>query len=145
MSSLRTWFLKLSVYAILKMPGSLCACPRVGKATHVPRSSLDRGCAVRIGHAIGICCMDTHAVLLCFHVSLAYACYFTYSRPNSNARGCAIPCLDETNKPCGCADSLCVEPAPPGVEHNRQWVVYEVVQPKTKGGKGKGKAKKGAA
>lgn len=56
-----------------------------------------------------------------------------------------MPCADDNTKACGCADYLCPEPPAPGVEHNRQWVVYEVVQPKGKGkaaSSGAGKAKK---
>jgi len=56
--------------------------------------------------------------------------------PDSTARGCSMPCLDDNKKACGCADHLCPEATPAGREHNRQWVVYELVQPKKgKGGK----------
>jgi hypothetical protein len=66
-------------------------------------------------------------------------------RPNSESRGCFMPCLDDGTKACGCADSLCPDPTPRGQEHNRQWAVYEIVAPR--GGKSGGKkagGKKGA-
>lgn len=61
---------------------------------------------------------------------------------NSESSGCEMPCVDDASKPCGCADSLCTEPAAPGVEHNRQWAVYQVQAPKASGGKKGGARKK---
>ncbi|RLN97838.1 hypothetical protein DYB28_014653, partial [Aphanomyces astaci] len=42
--------------------------------------------------------------------------------------GCARPCLDDGAKACGCSDDACLEPKMDGEEHNRRWVVYEVLK-----------------
>jgi dolichyl-diphosphooligosaccharide--protein glycosyltransferase len=45
--------------------------------------------------------------------------------------GCSRPCLDVTDAVCGCSDGGCLEVgdyAVPPEEHNRRWVVYEVLE-----------------
>eukprot|EP01029_Cantina_marsupialis_P016541 TRINITY_DN3691_c0_g1_i1.p2 TRINITY_DN3691_c0_g1~~TRINITY_DN3691_c0_g1_i1.p2 ORF type:complete len:432 (+),score=150.14 TRINITY_DN3691_c0_g1_i1:1484-2779(+) len=44
-------------------------------------------------------------------------------------KGCVRPCLDDKKKRCGCADAGCgKEPIPEGLEENRRWAVYEILQ-----------------
>jgi len=45
----------------------------------------------------------------------------------ANDAGCQRPCLDVEDKQCGCADSYCTTPISQEEEHNRRWVVYEIV------------------
>eukprot|EP00967_Tisochrysis_lutea_P110783 scaffold173633_cov27-Tisochrysis_lutea.AAC.1 len=53
--------------------------------------------------------------------------------------GCLIPCADDTELGCGCADELCggLQPVA-GEEHVRRWAIYDVAPKKSK------KSKKGA-
>ncbi|KAH9189348.1 hypothetical protein AeNC1_008676 [Aphanomyces euteiches] len=44
-----------------------------------------------------------------------------------NSKDCDRPCLDDPAKACGCIDGACSEPKMEGEEHNRRWVVYEVL------------------
>jgi dolichyl-diphosphooligosaccharide--protein glycosyltransferase len=46
--------------------------------------------------------------------------------------GCERPCPDDSAAACGCVDDLCDGQLPAGEEHNRRWVVYEVLPPAKK-------------
>eukprot|EP01138_Halocafeteria_seosinensis_P011669 gb/GECG01011925.1/.p1 GENE.gb/GECG01011925.1/~~gb/GECG01011925.1/.p1 ORF type:complete len:901 (+),score=82.58 gb/GECG01011925.1/:1-2703(+) len=48
-------------------------------------------------------------------------------KPDGRGAGCERACLDTGSRSCGCSDLGCGdEPTPPGEEHNRRWVVYEI-------------------
>lgn len=51
----------------------------------------------------------------------------TPDRPRNNG-GCERPCLDDRSKSCGCVDNICTEGKPAGLDNNRRWAVYEVIQ-----------------
>ncbi|KAF0714662.1 Aste57867_3762 [Aphanomyces stellatus] len=48
----------------------------------------------------------------------------------TDSKDCERPCLDDGSKACGCIDGACTEPKMDGEEHNRRWVVYEVLPKK---------------
>jgi len=62
-----------------------------------------------------------------------------YPNGDMQLEGCERPCADDPSKYCGCTDMACTGPRAPGEEHNRRWVVYEMVGMGKKGG---GKKKK---
>ena len=45
------------------------------------------------------------------------------------SEGCTVSCTDADSEAyCGCADAACGgDPMPPGEEHNRRWMVYEII------------------
>ncbi|ETV91205.1 hypothetical protein H310_14082 [Aphanomyces invadans] len=45
-----------------------------------------------------------------------------------HSKDCERPCLDDGSKACGCMDGACTEPKMDGEEHNRRWIVYEVLK-----------------
>lgn len=48
-------------------------------------------------------------------------------KPDGRGAGCERACLDTPSRYCGCSDLGCGdEPTPPGEEHNRRWIVYEI-------------------
>ncbi len=46
---------------------------------------------------------------------------------DTSGQGCERPCVDYPNKVCGCVDSTCSGPKPPGEDNNRRWAVYELL------------------
>lgn len=66
--------------------------------------------------------------------AFAFSSLINFNAADKNMKGgdmrgpdCERRCEDVHEKFCGCIDYACASPLPPGEEHNRRWIVYQVV------------------